>query len=78
MKALHYISFILLVVGGLNWLVLALFNWEVGSLFGGMDATVSKVIYVLVGLAAVYEAATHGKRCRQCNPGNSAMGIPQQ
>lgn len=61
-------AFILLVVGGLNWAALALFGWELGQLFGGMEATASKVIYILVGLAAVYEVATHKKNCRQCNP----------
>ena len=67
-KSLHMVAFTLLIIGGVNWLVLALFNWEVGSLFGGMDATVSKIIYILVGVSAVYEVATHGSRCRACKP----------
>ena len=67
-KGLHMLTFTLLVIGGLNWLVLALFNWEVGQLFGGMDAVVSKVIYVLVGLSAVYEAFGHGHHCKECKP----------
>ena len=66
---LHTISFILLIIGGLNWLALALFNWEVGDLFGGMSALVSKIIYILVGLAAVYELATHKSRCKECMEG---------
>ncbi len=60
-------AFILLVVGGLNWLLLALFGWEVGSLFGGMDALVSKVIYILVGLSAIFLVATHSKNCKTCS-----------
>lgn len=71
MKVLHIAAFILLVVGGLNWGALALTGWEVGQLFGGMDAIVSKVIYVLVGLAAVYEIATHKNSCRECGNGMS-------
>ncbi len=66
MKALHMVAFILLVVGGLNWGVFALTGWEVGQLFGGMEAMVSKVIYVLVGLSAVYLAATHMSDCKAC------------
>ncbi|RJQ28356.1 DUF378 domain-containing protein [Candidatus Parcubacteria bacterium] len=73
MKGLHMVTFILLVVGGLNWLLLALFGWEVGQLFGGMDAAVSKLIYVLVGLSAVVELATHKKTCKMCEPGGSMM-----
>ncbi|PIR87453.1 MAG: DUF378 domain-containing protein [Candidatus Harrisonbacteria bacterium CG10_big_fil_rev_8_21_14_0_10_49_15] len=63
---MHIAAFILLIVGGLNWLLLALFNWEVGSLVGGMDSVVAKIIYVLVGLAALYEIFTHKKCCTSC------------
>jgi uncharacterized protein len=52
---MHKLAFSLLVIGGLNWLLLALFGWEIGRLFGGMDAIVSRIIYILVGLSAVYE-----------------------
>jgi uncharacterized membrane protein YuzA (DUF378 family) len=69
MKALHTIAFVLLVVGGLNWLLLAVFNWEIGALFDGMTALVSRVIYVLVGLSAVWLAVTHKKDCRMCAGG---------
>lgn len=63
---LHTIAFILLVIGGLNWLLMGLFEWEVGMLFGGSSAMISRIIYVLVGLSAVYEIATHKKRCKDC------------
>lgn len=66
MKALHMIAFILLVIGGLNWLVFALFNWDIGQLFGGMTAMVSRVIYVLVGLSALVLLFTHKKDCKMC------------
>ena len=68
MKGLHAITFLLMVIGGLNWLILAIFNWDVGELFGGQMATVSKIIYILVGLSAAYELLTHGRRCRECKP----------
>ncbi len=67
-KGIHTVAFILLLVGGLNWLLLALTGWDVGQIFGGTDATVSKVIYVLVGLSAVYELLIHKSDCRLCNP----------
>ena len=64
------VSFILLVVGGLNWLLVGLgTGWEIGSLFGGMGATVSRVIYVLVGLAAIEEVVMHKKLCKMCSGG---------
>jgi hypothetical protein len=71
MKSLHMVAFILLIVGGLNWLLLGAFQWEVGMLFGGMSALVSRAIYVLVGLAAIYELVTHKNTCRVCNKGGA-------
>lgn len=71
MKALHMIAFILLVVGGLNWGLLAVTGWEIGQLFGGMDALISQIIYILVGLAAIYEVVTHKKNCKACSAGKA-------
>lgn len=56
---LNMITFILLVVGGLNWLLFALTGMDVGSFLGGMDSMVAKAIYILVGLSAIYQAVTH-------------------
>ncbi len=67
MKYAHMLAFILLVVGGLNWGIYAASGWEIGQLFGGMEETTSKIIYLLVGIAAVFEIATHGSRCKMCN-----------
>jgi uncharacterized membrane protein YuzA (DUF378 family) len=67
MKALHMIAFILLIIGGLNWLLVGLSGWDIGMLFGGMGATVSRIIYILVGLSAIYEVFTHKKNCKACS-----------
>lgn len=67
MKALHMIAFILLVVGGLNWL-LVVFGFELGeTFFQGMGSGISKTIYTLVGLSALYMIFTHKKDCRTCS-----------
>lgn len=66
---LHTIAFVLLIVGGLNWLLVGLVGWDVGMLFGGMSALVSKIIYVLVGLSAVYLVVTHKHTCMECGKG---------
>ena len=76
MKAMHMVAFILLIVGGINWLLVGVFGSDIGEfLFGGMDAPVSRLIYVLVGVAAIYEVATHKKSCRAC--GTDAASMPQ-
>ncbi len=67
MKSMHTIAFILLIVGGLNWLLVGLFSWDISHLFaGGMSATVPKIIYILVGLSALFEMFTHKNRCKEC------------
>lgn len=49
-----WIALLLLVVGGLNWGMIALFNIDVvSSLFGDMTV-VTRIVYGLVGLSAVY------------------------
>lgn len=55
-----------MIIGGLNWLVLALFGVDVGDLFGGQSALVSKIIYILVGLSAIYEIVGHKEMCKEC------------
>lgn len=66
MKGLHAITFILLVIGGLNWLLVGIWGWDIGVLFGGQMATVSRVIYVLVGLSALVILFGHKKDCKLC------------
>jgi len=61
------VTFVLLVIGGLNWLLVGLFGWDIGQIFGGQMALVSKIIYILVGLSAIYEAATHKQNCKICS-----------
>ncbi|HDS00826.1 MAG TPA: DUF378 domain-containing protein [candidate division Zixibacteria bacterium] len=54
MKALDVIFLILLVVGGLNWGLVGIFNFNlVAAIFGEMSV-ISRIIYILVGIAALY------------------------
>jgi uncharacterized protein len=43
----------LLIVGGLNWLLVGLLNWDIGQIFGGQDQVISRIIYILVGISAI-------------------------
>jgi uncharacterized membrane protein YuzA (DUF378 family) len=55
MRALNVITLILLIVGGLNWLLVGAFNFDlVASLFGEMSP-LSRIVYVLVGLSAIWQ-----------------------
>lgn len=49
------IALALCIVGGVNWGSIGLFRFDlVAWLFGGQTATVSRVIYTLVGLSALW------------------------
>ncbi|WP_028273668.1 DUF378 domain-containing protein [Atopococcus tabaci] len=55
MKALDRIALALLIIGGLNWLLVGLFEFDlVATLFGSQTALLSRIVYVLVGLSALY------------------------
>jgi len=49
------IALVLAIIGGLNWGLVGIFKFDlVAFLFGGQTASISRVIYTLVGLAAVW------------------------
>ena len=49
------IALVLTIIGGINWGSVGLFRFDlVAWLFGGQTATVSRVIYTLVGLSALW------------------------
>lgn len=58
---LHYLSKFLVIIGALNWGLVGLISFDlVSALFGKKSAT-SRLIYTLVGLAAVYLVGTAKK-----------------
>jgi len=66
MNALDWIAVILVIVGGLNWGLVGFFNFDlVAAIFGDMSL-LSRIVYGLVGLAALYmiyiEAAMAGEK----------------
>jgi uncharacterized membrane protein YuzA (DUF378 family) len=57
MKTMDVVAAVLLVVGGLNWGLWGAFEFDlVAALLGGNTAVLSKIIYCVVGLAALYQA----------------------
>src|ERR1700712_2535086 len=54
LNALDWIAMAVLVIGGLNWGLVGLFGFDlVAAIFGTMT-TASRIVYVIVGLAALY------------------------
>lgn len=55
MKYINFLALTLLIVGGINWGLIGLFQFDlVAALFGGMTSWLSRAVYTLVGLSAVY------------------------
>lgn len=56
MKTLNLVTLALLTVGGLNWGLVGAFQFDlVAALFGGQDAMLSRVVYILVGVSALWQ-----------------------
>lgn len=57
MKSLNvfdYIALVLVIIGGLNWGLVGIFNFDlVATIFGNMSV-LSRIIYSLVGISAIY------------------------
>lgn len=64
---LHKLTFVLLVIGGLNWLLVGVLGWDISVWLGGQESVVSRTLYVLVGLSALYEVVTHKSNCKVCS-----------
>jgi hypothetical protein len=53
-NTIDWIALILLVIGGLNWGLVGIWNWDlVGAVFGA-GSVVAKVVYILVGVAGLW------------------------
>lgn len=57
LNALDWVALALLVIGGINWGLVGLFQFDlVATIFGGAASIISRIVYVLVGLSALYVA----------------------
>ena len=55
MRALDKITLVLLIVGGLNWLLVGAADFDlVAALFGEMSL-LSRLVYILVGISALWQ-----------------------
>jgi len=46
---------VVLIIGGLNWLLVGLFQYDlIAAIFGGVSSVMSRTIYSIVGISALY------------------------
>lgn len=56
MRTLDILSQILLIVGGLNWLLVGAFQFDlVAAIFGGPESALARLVYIVVGLCAIWQ-----------------------
>jgi uncharacterized membrane protein YuzA (DUF378 family) len=54
LNALDWIALILVIIGGLNWGLVGIFNFNlVAAIFGAMSI-IARIVYILVALSALY------------------------
>ena len=53
-NTMDWIALVLVIVGGLNWGLVGLFQWNLVSALFGSVAWLERLVYILVGLAALY------------------------
>ena len=77
MKALNIVTAILLIIGGLNWGLVAIAEFDlVAAVFGltfGETNLASRIVYALVGVSAIYQATQLPATLRQRTPASSAV-----
>ncbi|MFD2329178.1 DUF378 domain-containing protein [Cohnella sp. GCM10020058] len=55
MKTLNAIALAILIIGGINWLLVGLFKYDlVAEFFGGQEEVASRIVYTIVGICALY------------------------
>ncbi|HSQ98014.1 MAG TPA: DUF378 domain-containing protein [Rickettsiales bacterium] len=62
MSKLFILSLILLIIGGLNWGLVGLFNFDLVATLFGAKSLLSKIVYILVGVSAITATITLPKR----------------
>lgn len=65
MKGLNLLSMILLIIGGINWAIVGIAGYNIIATIFGFAPVVTTIIYVLVGLAALYQIMPLSKQLQE-------------
>lgn len=71
MNGMDWVVWILLFVGGLNWGLVGAFDFNLVDAIFGVGSAIGRIIYVLVGLAAIWSLFS------MFTKGNSSNGMAQ-
>jgi uncharacterized membrane protein YuzA (DUF378 family) len=65
MKSLNLITLLLVIVGGLNWGLVGLFGFDLVATLFGQGSALARLVYILVGLSAVWQLVPLTSAVRQ-------------
>ncbi|MDE3045508.1 MAG: DUF378 domain-containing protein [Verrucomicrobiota bacterium] len=70
MKALRFVSKLLVLIGALNWGLVGFFNYNlIGDILGGPQSSAARFVFALVGLAGLLGIAALVRCCCGCGCG---------
>ncbi len=55
MKAINILTLVLVIVGGLNWGLVGLFDFDLVATIFGAGSLLARLVYVAVGLSAIWQ-----------------------
>lgn len=56
MRIINLVTLLLIIIGGVNWLLVAVADIDlVATLFGGRESAFATIVYILVGLSALWQ-----------------------
>ncbi len=67
--SLHKVTYLLVFVGALNWGLVGFFDFNLVSFLFGSGTLLERVVYILVGLSALYDVKCHMYCCSECAAG---------
>ncbi len=54
MNGMYKVAMIILLIGGINWGLVGIFNFDLFAAISGDMSALSRLIYVIVGVSAIY------------------------
>lgn len=70
-KEMHMVTFILVIVGAVNWGLVGLLGINLVSMLFSSIPMLENLVYIAVGVAGVYEFVIHKEACKLCGEGTS-------
>jgi len=65
MRTLDILSWVLMIIGGINWLLVGLFGFNFVSAIFGPLSVAARIIYAIIGIATIYAIAELGAMPRR-------------